>query len=240
MRLGIRCSAVTSIAVLILAMSNTSMAQKTGRYAGYGAGIGALVGLVAGGDLGDVAVGAAVGAAGGAATGAYSDSKDRERAAIREKQRAEQAQRRAEAAAKQQAAEAAAAKQQAAEAAAKQQAAAPASPTAAADAELVALIGQDNYEAYKALRECQYKRAYALVQVGAVSDNPDHQLAALWLEAVIAGDQGDSARAKTVYPRIVDHDRDIDSAQQASLETDRFMLDVREERRALGMPSCRT
>ena len=231
MRLGIRCSAVTSIAVLILAMSNTSMAQKTGRYAGYGAGIGALVGLVAGGDLGDVAVGAAVGAAGGAATGAYSDSKDRERAAIQEKQRAEQAQRRAEAAAKQQAAEAAAAKQQAA---------APASPTAAADAELVALIGQDNYEAYKALRECQYKRAYALVQVGAVSDNPDHQLAALWLEAVIAGDQGDSARAKTVYPRIVDHDRDIDSAQQASLETDRFMLDVREERRALGMPSCRT
>jgi len=231
MRLGIRCSAVTSIAVLVLAMSNSSMAQKTGRYAGYGAGIGALVGLVAGGDLGDVAVGAAVGAAGGAATGAYSDSKDRERAAIREKQRAEQAQRRAEAAAKQQAAEAAAAKQQAA---------APASPTAAADAELVALIGQDNYEAYKAMRECQYKRAYALVQVGAVSDNPDHQLAALWLEAVIAGDQGDSARAKTVYPRIVDHDRDIDSAQQASLETDRFMLDVREERRALGMPSCRT
>ena len=231
MRLGIRCSAVTSIAVLILAMSNTSTAQKTGRYAGYGAGIGALVGLVAGGDLGDVAVGAAVGAAGGAATGAYSDSKDRERAAIREKQRAEQAQRRAEAAAKQQAAEAAAAKQQAA---------APASPTAAADAELVALIGQDNYEAYKALRECQYKRAYALVQVGAVSDNPDHQLAALWLEAVIAGDQGDSARAKTVYPRIVDHDRDIDSAQQASLETDRFMLEMREERRALGIPSCRT
>ena len=231
MRLGIRCSAITSIAVLVLAMSNSSMAQKTGRYAGYGAGIGALVGLVAGGDLGDVAVGAAVGAAGGAATGAYSDSKDRERAAIREKQRAEQAQRRAEAAAKQQAAEAAAAKQQAA---------APASPTAAADAELVALIGQDNYEAYKALRECQYQRAYALAQVGAVSDNPDHQLAALWLEAVIAGDQGDSARAKTVYPRIVDHDRDIDSAQQASLETDRFMLDVREERRALGMPSCRT
>lgn len=229
MRLGIRCSAVTSIAVLVLAMSNSSMAQKTGRYAGYGAGIGALVGLVAGGDLGDVAVGAAVGAAGGAATGAYSDSKDRERAAIQEKQRAEQAQRRAEAAA---------AKQQAA--ATKQQAAAPASTTETADADLVALIGQDNYEAYKAVRECQYKRAYALVQVGAVSDNPDHQLAALWLEAVIAGDQGDSARAKTVYPRIVDHDRDIDSAQQASLETDRFMLDVREERRALGMPSCRT
>ena len=222
MRLGIRCSAVTSIAVLVLAMSNSSMAQKTGRYAGYGAGIGALVGLVAGGDLGDVAVGAAVGAAGGAATGAYSDSKDRERAAIQEKQRAEQAQRRAEAAA------------------AKQQAAAPASATETADAELVALIGQDNYEAYKAVRECQYKRAYALVQVGAVSDNPDHQLAALWLEAVIAGDQGDSARAKTVYPRIVDHDHDIDSAQQASLEADRFMLEMREERRALGIPSCRT
>ena len=221
MRLGIRCSAVTSIAILVLAMSNSSMAQKTGRYAGYGAGIGALVGLVAGGDLGDVAVGAAVGAAGGAATGAYSDSKDRERAAIQEKQRAEQAQRRAEAAAK-------------------QQAAAPASATEATDAELVALIGQDNYEAYKAVRECQYKRAYALVQVGAVSDNPDHQLAALWLEAVIAGDQGDSARAKTVYPRIVDHDHDIDSAQQASLEADRFMLEMREERRALGIPSCRT
>lgn len=229
MRLGIRCSAITSIAVLVLAMSNSSMAQKTGRYAGYGAGIGALVGLVAGGDLGDVAVGAAVGAAGGAATGAYSDSKDRERAAIQEKQRAEQAQRRAEAAA---------AKQQAA--ATKQQAAAPASATETADAELVALIGQDNYEAYKAVRECQYKRAYALVQVGAVSENPDHQLAALWLEAVIAGDQGDSARAKTVYPRIVDHDRDIDSAQQASLEADRFMLEMREERRALGIPSCRT
>lgn len=220
MRLGIRCSAVTSIAVLILAMSNTTMAQKTGRYAGYGAGIGALVGLVAGKGLGDVAVGAAVGAAGGAVTGSVADSKDRERAATQQRQRAEQERRRAEAAAK-------------------QQATAPASATETADAELVALIGQDNYEAYKALRECQYQRAYALAQVGAVSDNPDHQLASLWLEAVIAVDQGNSDRATGVYPRIVDQDRDIDSAQQASLEADRVMLEMREERRALGIPSCR-
>ena len=102
------------------------------------------------------------------------------------------------------------------------------------------MIGQDNYEAYKALRECQYKRAYALAQVGAVSDNPDHQLASLWLEAVIAVDQGDSARARTLYPRIVDQDGDIDSAQQASLEADRVVLQIREERRALGIPSCKT
>ena len=59
-----------------------------------------------------------------------------------------------------------------------------------------------------------------------------------WLEAMIAVDQRDDAGANQFFERIVRDDPDIDTVQQASLETDKVILDMRRERRDLGL-SCR-
>ena len=212
-------------------------AQKTGRWAGIGAGVGALVGLVAGGNLGDVAAGAAVGAAGGAIAGSVSDSNDEKRAAAQrqaaqQQQIAEQQRALAEQqAATQQAVEQQAATQQAAE----QQAG---EAKSSQEQEVIAAIGEDNYRSYLALRDCQYDRSYALAGAGATATNPDHKLAAIWMEAIISVERRDTQRGDQGLQAVVAADPDIDTTQQASLEVDRVVLDLREERRQLGLPSC--
>ena len=99
-------------------------------------------------------------------------------------------------------------------------------------------IGKDNYEGYKALRACQHKRASALAQVGAVSENEDHRITSIWLDAMVAVDQRDSKKANQYFEEIAEKDPDIDTVQQASIETDKVVLDMRTERRELGV-SCR-
>jgi hypothetical protein len=202
---------------LVLALgTGDAMAQKAGRWAGVGAGIGGIVGLVSG-DLGDAVVGAAVGAAAGGVAGSISDNNDQKRAVAETQRRQAEAQAYAEA-----------------------QASAEAEATQAEEAEIVAAIGGDNYESYKALRGCQHKRAGALAQAGAASDNTEHQLASVWLEALIALDQQDAAAAEAKYQELVERDPDIDTVQQASIEADRVLLDMRRERGELGPSACGT
>lgn len=220
-------TAMATAAALLL--SAPAMAQKTGRYAGYGAGIGALIGLVAGDDIDDVAAGAVIGAAGGGLTGAVIDSReeDARRAAAEAHYRAQQEHKVAELQ-----------RQQAMARQARSTESGTGSTHSSSDAELARLIGADNYASYKALRGCDYLRASALARVGELSSNPDHRLASLWLDGLIAIDQRDQATAQLVFQRVVEVDPDIDSIQQASLETDRVVLDLRAERRSMGLPSC--
>ena len=224
--MGTNARSVSGMA-LALALSlgaADSIAQKAGRWAGVGAGIGGIVGLVSG-DLGDAVVGAAVGAAAGGVAGSISDGNDQKRAVAETQRRQAEAQAYAET-----------------------QAGAAAQATQAEEAEIVAAIGTDNYESYKALRGCEHKRASALAMAGAASDNTEHQLASVWLEALIALDEKDSAAAEAKYQELVDQssrekaeadvDPDIDTAQQASIEADRVLLDMRKERRELGLAAC--
>ena len=55
--------------------------------------------------------------------------------------------------------------------------------------------------------------------------------AAVWLKAAVAVDQRDRAKAEHLFSEVVHVDRDIDTKQQASLETDKIVLELREERR---------
>jgi hypothetical protein len=227
MRLNARSLAVGTIAVcLLLAVADQALAQKKGRYAGYGAGIGALVGVVAGGDLGGAVVGAAVGAAGGAIAGSIADDKDQQAAA--QQQQAEAQRQEAEAAAR-------------AEAEAERQAQTEEEQAASGprdEAALAELIGPDNFESFKALRACQYDRAVALANAGATSDEANHQLASIWLQAVIATDRREPATAEQYLPQLVERDDDLDTVQQASLAVDKLVLELRQERQDLQMPRC--
>ncbi len=185
-----------------------------GRGAASGAAIGGFLGLVFGDDLGDVVEGAAVGAGAGAIGGAVSGSMKKKEAEKRaqDQQRLKQQQpTKAQQVVKNQQRE---------------------------EQALIQAIGEDNYRGLVALVECEHKRAEALANAGAASNNPDHKLSSLWLKALIANDLRQKDRTAKLYQQLVSADADIDTKQQASLETDKVLMDVRKERRDRGI-SCR-
>lgn len=102
---------------------------------------------------------------------------------------------------------------------------------------LIRAIGEDNYRGLLALVDCEHQRAEALANAGGASSNPDHKLSSLWLKALIANDLRQKDRTAVLYPQLVSADADIDTEQQASLETDKVLMDVRQERRDRGI-SC--
>ena len=53
-----------------------------------------------------------------------------------------------------------------------------------------------------------------------------------------AVDQSDKKRAEDFYKSLVASDPDIDTVQQASLATDQAVLDMRAERRDIGIGVC--
>ena len=82
------------------------------------------------------------------------------------------------------------------------------------------------------------KRAFAFAKVGATSEIPHHRLASFWLEAMTAVDLRDSAKSEASFQALVSRDPDIDTLQQASLATDQAVLDMRSERREIGIGPC--
>ena len=171
-----------------------------------GAAVGGFMGLILGDDIDDVAAGAVVGAGVGAVSGSMK-KKEAEKRAQQQKQLQQQTATAQKAASDQQAQEQA----------------------------LIRAVGEDNYRGLLALVECEHQRAEALANAGAASSNSNHQLASLWLKALIANDLKQQDRTAELYPQLVSADADIDTEQQASLETDKVLMDVRQERRARGI-----
>jgi uncharacterized membrane protein YebE (DUF533 family) len=195
-----------------IANASQSESEKSGVSVGKTAGIGALLGLALGRSVGDVIGGAALGAAGGMIANEVIKDQDRKEA---QKQQSTKAQ------AEQQ-------QKQSQDLSAKQ-----------SEAAFAEAIGSDNYEGYKALRACQYERAYALAKAGATSNEEYHRLASMWLEAMTATEERNKSRAEAMFAQLVDRDPEIDTVQQAGIATDQAVLDLRTERRELGLPSCR-
>jgi len=162
----------------------------------------------------DVLEGAAVGAGAGAIGGAISGAIKQKEAEKRAQQQRAQQQRQAAAA------------QQAANAQQSQ------------DQALIRAIGEDNYRGLEALVNCEHKRAEALANAGGASGNPDHKLSSIWLRAIIANDLRQADRKQQLYQQLISADRDIDTAQQASIEADKVLMDIRQERRNKGI-SCK-
>ncbi len=215
------------LVVCILFFSTTiDVKADVGKGAASGAAIGGFLGLVFGGDLGDVVEGAAIGAGAGAIGGAVSGSMKKKEAEKRTQQQREQEQRRNQKEQKQ----------------SQQQQAAKSQPAAKGpqydEQALIRAIGEDNYRGLVALVDCEHKRAEALAKAGSASSNPDHRLSSIWLEALIASDLRQKERTAELYQQLVSADGDIDTPQQASIETDKVLMDVRQERRAKGI-SCK-
>jgi len=253
------------IIVAVAVAGNPSVAEA--QYMGKGAGIGALLGLALGDGnvLEDVAAGAALGAAGGGianmATGgkntkrkqreaeyrareearrraeydAYMAQRDREMAEREQRYREMEASKRERDLMER---EARLAEQERLRAKSARSIQDVVDERDDAERAIIQAIGPDAWEGYKALRGCNPDRARALAGVAATSSVHNHQLAALWLEAMVAVDSKDTARAHQAFNTIVQHDSDIDTVQQASMATDSAVLDMRAERRDIGI-HCR-
>lgn len=218
-------------------MTTVADAQsRAGRGAKRGAAMGAVWGLIFGGDVGDVVESAAAGAAVGAVGGAVSDSyskKDRKRY---EKQRA-QAQAEAEARAADAERQNLEAERRALEEQQRSQQAQTASTGGepVTEEEWIAYIGVDNWNALTALVDCQHQRSLLLAQAAATIDDSEFRLGSRWVEALVAVDLNDQAAAAELFPVLVSIDPEIDTVQQASLEADKAILEIRDIRRQDGI-----
>jgi hypothetical protein len=213
--------AATVLASLLSACGSSQTAQSARHGAASGAAMGALAGLVFGGDIDDMVEGAAIGGAAGAGAGAISGSA-REKQRYRDSRRIKEAEyREAQARARAEAAEAKAGDAQL--------------QVKLTEQETISILGPDTWEGYKALRSCQAPRASGLAQAGKAATDPDHQLAAEWLMAIIAVDTRNTGEKTKAFERLVQMDRDIDTTQQASLEVDKIVLEMRDERTQMGI-----
>lgn len=103
-------------------------------------------------------------------------------------------------------------------------------------ASLIELVGRDNTTAVEFLVDCQHEQAMAKVRRAAVSGNREYRLAALWLEALIALDQGDVKGARAVYPTIVVQDEEIPDAAAAEKEAHQLLTRLEDTRAEFGLP----
>jgi hypothetical protein len=208
--------------------------------------MGAVWGLIFGGDIESAVEGAAAGAAVGAVGGAVSDSyakKDRKRyeqqraqayaeqqARVAEAEREKLEEERKQLEAEKKALEE---QQKAQQAAGAQTASAGGDPVT--EEEWIAYIGVDNWNALTALVDCQHQRALLLAQAAATIDDPEFRLASRWIEAFVAVDLKDQSTANDLFPVLVSLDPEVDTVQQASIEADKAIVEIRDIRRQEGI-----
>ena len=96
--------------------------------------------------------------------------------------------------------------------------------------QLNAQFGEDNVAAYYALLGENHARANALATAGETSTNKNHKLAAVWIKAMIAVDKQNNEEANKEFDRLISIDPIIDTREQAKIETDKLVLEMRKER----------
>jgi hypothetical protein len=93
-------------------------------------------------------------------------------------------------------------------------------------------IGQDAFDGLEALADCRHDVSLRQATKAQQSDNPNHALAGLWLEVLSYADQRDEAKARSLFPQLVEKDWDIKTETQAE-ETMRSalntLMDIRQE-----------
>jgi hypothetical protein len=198
---------------------------QTAKSAKTGAVWGGLAGLVFGGDLSDVVEGAVIGGAGGAVYGSVkgnqqlkAENNELARQQLRIEQERNYILQDATVSTK------TSQRQQAPQ---------------ADEQLLIRAFGEDNVRSLTALRDCDHKRAQLYAMAGANSDFLSHRLAAIYLEAMIAEDRGNTNTAAAVYQQIVVQDAGVTSADRARMETLDALTDVRADRRNMGINCSR-
>ena len=76
-------------------------------------------------------------------------------------------------------------------------------------------VGDDAFEGLEALADCRHDASLRQASKAQQSKNPNYALAGLWLEVLNYGDMRDEAKARGLFPTVVEKDRDIKNEAQA-------------------------
>jgi hypothetical protein len=71
---------------------------------------------------------------------------------------------------------------------------------------------------------------------GASADDPNHRLAALWIDAAIALDRRDLKAARAIYPTIVAQDERVSSVEDAEVRALDLVTKLEDTRAEFGLP----
>ena len=78
--------------------------------------------------------------------------------------------------------------------------------------------GDENVDGVIELMDKNHAKALAYANVGELSKDANHRVAAVWLKALIAYDQGDEAAAKKEYERLLVLDPELKNEKEAQKE----------------------
>ena len=238
---------IAATAWAIFVCGHASAQQQTRDSAATGAGWGALAGLVFGGELSDVVEGAVVGGVAGAVVGS---AKAQDQAAveqariarareIREQDRIayeQEAQRRAmvqadyERRLQDERGRLGLARTGSAQPPAK-------SPLINDPKMLTRAFGEDTVAGLYALRDCRHDYALIAATAGENSTVASHQLAAVWLRAIIALDQNRMNSANATYQYLIEIDPEVSTVDEAHQYAQELLVEVRADRSATAV-SC--
>lgn len=93
-------------------------------------------------------------------------------------------------------------------------------------------IGDDTFEGLASLAECRHDISLRQAAKAQRSKNPNYALAGLWLEVLSYADQRDEARARQLFPALIEKDWDIKTESQAEKiigKTLNELMDIRQE-----------
>ena len=123
------------------------------------------------------------------------------------------------------------------------QTSAPTTPPADPQNELAQMrdeLGVDAYNGVVALSDCKHDVAIANAREARKSDDPDYELAGLWIEALAEADRQQEPAARALYPEIVARDDRLSSNSEAEARLREGLSDLGEIRESFGMPAVCT
>ena len=226
-------------AIIALNLSAPAVAQgQTEETMRKGAGWGALAGLVFGGRLSDVVEGAVIGGTAGAVVGSSRAQEESARQQaemaraqqIREEERRayeREAERRAMLQAQYETRLATEGEQLAVHRSTNQQ-----STAGPDEAMLIRAFGEDTVTGWYALRDCKHNTALIAATAGENAEAASHQLAAVWLRAVVALDQGRENSTRAALHNLVVIDPDVSSMEEAQAGAQDLLSELHNDRRS--------
>ena len=93
-------------------------------------------------------------------------------------------------------------------------------------------VGDDAFEGLEALADCRHEVSLDQAAKAQQSQNPNYALAGLWLEVLNYGDMRDEAKARSLFPTLVEKDWDIKTESQAEdimRQSLNELMNIREE-----------
>ena len=93
-------------------------------------------------------------------------------------------------------------------------------------------IGDDAFDGLAALAECRHDVSVTQAAKAQNSENPNYALAGLWLEVLSHADKQDEAKARSLFPVVVEKDWDIKTpsqAEEAMRKALNQLMDIRQE-----------